>query len=422
MTRHAPRPVVVAPADATSTASTDSRATGAPRPVSVPAYLDALAARSLGAGTVNNHAKVLRAAERDLGSALAAVTEDAWAQWLQHLRTQHAATSAGVRARIVRAYLRWAELPVPEALHATARTRQVPAAWREALAAWRAYQLAAGYPETTLTTRRHHLEQLATEGGHLDPWAVTRADLLAWLAGHPAWFPETRYGHRMTLRVFYRWAAEEGHITTDPAARLPTVRRPAPQARPLPVAHLHAAQADADERLGLMLALAAGYGLRRGEIAAVHARDVIDGTDGAPVLLVQGKGRKVRRLPITSALAHLIRDHGGYLFPGADDGHLSARWVGRLLSRALPEGWTAHTARHLFATTAYHLDRDLFTVQDLLGHASANTTRAYVQLDEHAKRGTVLGVADALHLTPAPRARTPRRVAHPGLSHTATVR
>jgi integrase len=304
-----------------------------------------------------------------------------------------------VRARIVRAYLRWAGLPVPEALHATARGRQVPAAWRDALTAWRAYQLAAGYPETTLTTRRHHLEQLATVGGHLDPWAVTRADLLAWLGNHPGWSPETRYGHRVTLRVFYRWAAEEGHIPTDPAARLPTVRRPAPQARPLPVAHLYAALADADERLGLMLGLAAGYGLRRGEIAAVHARDVIDGTDGAPVLLVQGKGRKVRRVPITPTLARVIRDRGGYLFPGADGGHLSARWVGRLLSRALPQGWTAHTARHLFATTAYHLDRDLFTVQDLLGHASANTTRTYVALDEHAKRGTVLGVADALHLT-----------------------
>jgi integrase len=168
-----------------------------------------------------------------------------------------------------------------------------------------------------------------------------------------------------------------------------------------------------------MLLLAAGHGLRRGEIARIHARDIIDPTagtqtsptsvhttrssvnaqDGAGlVLLVQGKGGKTRRVPISAPLGLLIRGQGGYLFPGQIEGHLSPQRVGRLLSRALPEGWTGHTARHLFATIAYHLNCDLFTVQALLGHASAETTRRYVQTNEDDRRATV---HDVIGLLPA---------------------
>jgi integrase len=83
----------------------------------------------------------------------------------------------------------------------------------------------------------------------------------------------------------------------------------------------------------------------------------------------------------------------GYLFPGQIGGHVSAAHVGKLVSGLLPDRWTTHTLRHRFATRAYAIDHDLFTVQELLGHASADTTRRYVLVPDDAKRRLVAAVA-----------------------------
>ncbi|WP_424446435.1 tyrosine-type recombinase/integrase [Microbacterium sp. CH-015] len=68
----------------------------------------------------------------------------------------------------------------------------------------------------------------------------------------------------------------------------------------------------------------------------------------------------------------------GYLFPGRDNGHLSPRYVGKIIRDLLPGEWTMHTLRHRFGTRAYALTSDLLLVQDLLGHSSPSTTRRYV--------------------------------------------
>lgn len=114
-------------------------------------------------------------------------------------------------------------------------------------------------------------------------------------------------------------------------------------------------------------------------------------------LRVQGKGGRVRVLPMSDGLAARVRAEAGagYLFPGAIGGHVSPDWVGRLVGRSLPQGWSMHSLRHRFATVAYHHDRDLLTVQGLLGHASPATTQRYVRPPGEAARRTVLAVARA---------------------------
>ena len=59
----------------------------------------------------------------------------------------------------------------------------------------------------------------------------------------------------------------------------------------------------------------------------------------------------------------------------------------------MPVGWSMHSLRHRFATVAYAHDRDLLTVQALLGHASPGTTQRYVVAPGEAARRTVLAVA-----------------------------
>jgi integrase len=257
-------------------------------------------------------------------------------------------------------------------------------AWATPIAAWLTTLRAAGQPETTIRTRRQQLQQLATSSAG-DPWSLTNDDLLEYM-GAQSWALETRHAHRSALRGFYAWGARHGYVDVDPAVELPRVRRTPPRARPLPESHALAALAAADERQALMVRLAGEHGLRRAEIAVVHRRDVMHDLLGYS-LLVHGKGGRTRLVPLDDTVAAVILDAGGFAFPGHVDGHLSPAWVGKLVARLLPAGWTTHTLRHRFATRAYAISTDVFGVQALLGHASPSTTLRYVQLpDDTARR------------------------------------
>jgi integrase len=263
-----------------------------------------------------------------------------------------------------------------------------PITWSEAIAGWLASQRAAGHSERTLTLRRRYLMRLAN-AAHMPALAdVTARDVVAFLARHGSWAPETRYSVQSTIRGFFTWALRNGYVAANPADDLVKVKRSAPNPRPFPERELAGVLAACDERRRRMIYLGAGLGLRCLEIARVHTRDVLPTTRGH-ALTVHGKGNKVRVLPMPEDLANVILAAGGWLFPGRDGGHLSPWWVSHLLADVLPEGWTAHTLRHRFGTRAYELSHDLLEVQELLGHASADTTRRYVRTSDDAKRAIV---------------------------------
>lgn len=262
--------------------------------------------------------------------------------------------------------------------------------WVVAIAAWLVTLRAAGRSRPTIRLRRYQLGRLAAEvaGG---PWDVTGDELVSFVGGQ-AWGRESLRSWRSALRGFYGWAHATGRVADDPSRALPAVRQSDPCPRPAPEDAYRVALARADDRVRLMLRLAAELGLRRAEVARAHSewleRDLTGWT-----LRVEGKGGKVRRLPLTDGLAAAIRRCGpGYLFPGQVDGHVSADWTGKLVARALPDAWAMHSLRHRFATAAFSVDRDLLTVQELLGHASPVTTRMYVRLPDDAMRRTVAAV------------------------------
>lgn len=264
--------------------------------------------------------------------------------------------------------------------------------WDEPVAAWTVALRAAGRAETTIVTRADHLRRAGRALGG-SPWEVTGGELVEW-AGRQSWARETRRSVRSSLVGFYRWAVSVGYVESSPADSLPVISPGTPKARPTPEAAYRAALSRCGPRDRLILRLAAELGLRRAEIARIHSRDVVPDLLGAS-LVVLGKGQRERVVPLPVALALEMQARGeGFIFPGADGGHLSARWVGKIGARALPEGWTLHSLRHRFATVAYGLDRDLFAVQELLGHASPVTTRRYVALHADTLRTTVRRVSE----------------------------
>ncbi len=207
---------------------------------------------------------------------------------------------------------------------------------------------------------------------------------------------ETRRSVYASLRGFYRWAVRAGHVEVSPADGLPSVRPEVPCPRPTPEVEYRRAVSAADPRVRLILRLAAQAGLRRAEIAQIHRRDLTSDLLGRS-LIVHGKGGVVRVVPLPGPLALEVEaacaaGHG-YAFPGEISGHLSARWVGKLATRALPEGWSLHSLRHRFATAAYGSERDLIAVQQLLGHASVATTQRYVATGQDRLRRAAAGAA-----------------------------
>jgi integrase/recombinase XerC len=263
--------------------------------------------------------------------------------------------------------------------------------WHQMIGAYLTYLGAGGSPQSTIGTRRDHLYLFARLIGG-DPWTATPDALLAAMQSMDC-AQETRRGRRTSLRAFYRWAVDAGHTATNTALCLPVVKAGRPNPRPVPDRAYKLALADAKPRERLMVRLAAEMGMRRAEVATVHSRNIIEDLEGWS-LIVMGKGRKERTIPMPASLAAELRAlPPGWAFPGQIDGHLSPRYVGTLVSRLLPDAWTMHKLRHRAATRWYAVDRDVFTVQDLLGHASPATTRAYVAIPNESLRKTVEAAA-----------------------------
>jgi integrase len=259
--------------------------------------------------------------------------------------------------------------------------------WYGPVSEYVAHLRAAGRAVTTIRLREQHLARAFSWLGAA-PYDVTADDLVGYLAAHE-WAPETRKSIRSSLRGFYVWAVESGRLEADPSARLPRVTVTAPVPHPTPDAVFAEAKVKADDRVLLMLNLAALAGLRRAEVATLHTDNLV-GDD----LFITGKGGKERRIPAHPILADALRAlPRGYVFPGADGGHLSPDRVGRLMAAALPGDWTAHSLRHRFATRAFAGQRDLLTVQQLLGHSSVATTQRYTQVPDDALRRAVIDAA-----------------------------
>jgi site-specific recombinase XerC len=207
---------------------------------------------------------------------------------------------------------------------------------------------------------------------------VLDADLLR-ILGRPGYSIEHRRGLRASIGSFYRWCVDSGFVETDPTLKLPGVRAAIGAPKPATDEIWRQILATADPRTRLMARLACEAGLRRAEVACVHSDDLVNGIDGAE-LIVHGKGNKQRVVPITVTLATEIAKaapFGGYLFPGKIDGHISPDRVGHLVSKVMPQGWSMHKLRHRFATRGYAGTGNLRAVQEALGHASVATTQRY---------------------------------------------
>lgn len=255
-----------------------------------------------------------------------------------------------------------------------------PAGWSGAVHEYLTAMRAANRSPGTIRLHRHYLNQLIDLSR--SPWLVREEQMLELLASG-RWGPEAMRSARSVYRGFFRWAHGKGYLDHDPAFGLPTVTVPQGVARPAPEMVVRGAVEGVDARLRLMCQLAAFGGLRVREIALVRSRDLV-----GDELLVHGKGGKQRVVPIEepALMTGLLLVHG-WAFPNRWTGKpITAGHVSRIMSAALPGGWTAHTLRHRYASRSYDGTRDLLAVMELLGHSRPETTQRYVRITDERRR------------------------------------
>lgn len=195
----------------------------------------------------------------------------------------------------------------------------------------------------------------------------------------------TLYVYAGHLRAFYGWAIGHGHTRRNPVLSAATPRRPQYLPRPIADGPLGVAMLTADDRVRVILMLAALAGLRAVEIARLRREDILDHMD-PPVLVVHGKGGKPRLVSLSSPLSMELHRYGlpkrGPVVRRLDGkpGHVSPSLVSSVANRHLHELGitdTLHSLRHFAGTALYRQTRDIRLVQDTLGHASPSTTALY---------------------------------------------
>jgi integrase/recombinase XerC len=163
------------------------------------------------------------------------------------------------------------------------------------------------------------------------------------------------------------------------------------------------------ERDRVLLELLYGCGLRNSELIGINLDDIHWSNEA---ILVRGKGKKQRIVPLGETAALAIREYlpkrtellrarkktNPALLLNLRGTRLTTRSVGRIVkqiavARGLPADIHPHTLRHAFGTHLLEEGADLRAIQELLGHERLSTTQRYTQLSmKH-----VVSVYDATH-------------------------
>jgi integrase/recombinase XerD len=239
--------------------------------------------------------------------------------------------------------------------------------------------------------------------------------------GKPLTFGSQK-GRLAPLKLFFAWMTRQNALLWNPASELdlPKVEKRLPRALSIEEVEAVLAQPEIAEPLGLrdraILETLYSTGMRRSELVGLKLADFA--AEHGTVFIRQGKGKKDRMVPVGErAIAwvdkYLCDVRPLFLVDGAEDalflsesgapveaGTLTHR-AGRYVEAAnLGKRGSCHLLRLTMATHMLEGGADVRFIQEMLGHASLETTEIYTRVSITALR--------AVHAATHPAARLGR--------------
>lgn len=205
------------------------------------------------------------------------------------------------------------------------------------------------------------------------------------------------------VQRFFRWLCRENHIPANPAADLELPRKPAkrlPKALSQDELSALFAIPNTFDVLGIrdrcMLELLYSCGLRRSELTRLDVEDFE--ADREVITIRQGKGGKSRTVPTGQHALHWLKryleesrprlmldsnTHALFLTGYGDrfNPNYFGNWVKQTMKAAgIEKTGSCHLLRHSCATHMHDNGADIRFIQQLLGHASLETTQIYTEV------------------------------------------
>lgn len=219
------------------------------------------------------------------------------------------------------------------------------------------------------------------------------------------------------LRQFFSFLKQENIISINPTLHLKQKKISSAIPKVLSIEEIkklfNVAEKDTTPdgiRCKTMLDILYATGMRVSELVSLPIKALVFEPTSKKLqnyILIKGKGEKERLVPlhqkaIESILQYLAfldffnpknKQKKIYLFPShGKEGHITRQGFAKLLKKiALQAGIplekvSPHVIRHSFATHLLQNGVDLFSIQNLLGHADVSTTQIYTHVQpEHVK-------------------------------------
>lgn len=218
------------------------------------------------------------------------------------------------------------------------------------------------------------------------------------------------------IRSIYNWLAVEGKVKQNPAALVSSPKLPKRLPRVPSIEEMNSVldtqmpeHVSFPEREALMFELLYGSGVRNSELVGMNVEDIRLREEA---ILVRGKGKKERFVPLSETAADALKQYlpkRNELVTRFNRGHaalmvnqrgerLTTRSVGRIvkqiaIAKGLPADIHPHTLRHAFGTHMLAEGADLRAIQELLGHSRLSTTQRYT----HLSTRQIVDVYDRTH-------------------------
>jgi len=205
----------------------------------------------------------------------------------------------------------------------------------------------------------------------------------------------------VSLRMFYRFLVNEGHIKETPVTNIESPRswKKLPDILSLKEVEILLKKPDHTTTIGIrdaaMLELLYATGLRVSELVSLTTNNL---NLEVGYLIAMGKGAKQRLVPLGISAAERVKEYleisrkrlsrnltSKYLFLNRYGQKMTRQGFWKIMKKyarksGIKKNITPHIIRHSFATHLLQGGADLRSVQTMLGHADISTTQIYTHV------------------------------------------